>query len=107
MPTLVITEVAYLLGTRMGVDPEVRFLGDLAAGNLIGSNIFNLLLILGATSLTRPLTVESITTVDLTVMILVTVLALVLMLTRAWLRRREGIVLVSVYAAYMVWLYVQ
>lgn len=35
MPTLVITEVAYLLGTRMGVDPEVRFLGDLAAGNLI------------------------------------------------------------------------
>ncbi len=35
MPTLVITEVAYLLGTRLGVDPEVRFLGDLAAGNLI------------------------------------------------------------------------
>ena len=35
MPTLVITEVAYLLGTRLRVDPEVRFLGDLAAGNLI------------------------------------------------------------------------
>lgn len=35
VPTLVITEVAYLLGTRLGVDPEVRFLGDLAAGNLI------------------------------------------------------------------------
>ena len=35
MPTLVITEIAYLLGTRLGVDPEVRFLGDLAAGNLI------------------------------------------------------------------------
>jgi predicted nucleic acid-binding protein len=32
---LVITEVAHLLGTRLGVDPEVRFLGDLAAGNLI------------------------------------------------------------------------
>lgn len=35
MPTLVITEVAYLLSTRLGVDPEVRFLGDLSAGNLI------------------------------------------------------------------------
>ena len=35
VPTLVITEIAYLLGTRLGVDPEVRFLGDLAAGNLI------------------------------------------------------------------------
>lgn len=35
MPTLVITEVVYLLGTRLGVDAEVRFLGDLASGNLI------------------------------------------------------------------------
>jgi predicted nucleic acid-binding protein len=29
---LVITEVTYLLGTRLGPEPEVRFLGDLAAG---------------------------------------------------------------------------
>ncbi|CAB4868693.1 unannotated protein [freshwater metagenome] len=35
MPTLVVTEVVYLLGTRLGVDAEVRFLGDLASGNLI------------------------------------------------------------------------
>ena len=32
---LVITEVAYLIGSRLGADAEVRFLGDLAAGNLI------------------------------------------------------------------------
>ncbi len=30
-----ITEVTYLLGTRVGVDAEVRFIGDLASGNLI------------------------------------------------------------------------
>ncbi|MFI4984670.1 MAG: type II toxin-antitoxin system VapC family toxin [Solirubrobacterales bacterium] len=35
VPTLVITEVAYLLGTRLGWQAEVRFLGDLAAGNFI------------------------------------------------------------------------
>ena len=35
VPALVVTEVVYLLGTRLGVDAEVRFLGDLAAGNLI------------------------------------------------------------------------
>lgn len=35
MPTLVITEVTYLIGTRLGADAEVRFLGDLAAGNFI------------------------------------------------------------------------
>lgn len=39
MPQLVVTEVAYLLSTRLGVDPEVRFLGDLAAGNLIAEPV--------------------------------------------------------------------
>lgn len=32
VPVLVITEVAYLVGSRLGTEPEVRFLGDLAAG---------------------------------------------------------------------------
>ncbi|MFQ5524346.1 MAG: type II toxin-antitoxin system VapC family toxin [Acidimicrobiia bacterium] len=32
VPVLVITEVAYLIGARLGVDAEARFLGDLAAG---------------------------------------------------------------------------
>lgn len=32
VPTLVVTEVAYLIETRIGVEAEVRFLGDLASG---------------------------------------------------------------------------
>lgn len=32
VPALVITEVVYLLATRLGAEPEVRFLGDLAGG---------------------------------------------------------------------------
>ena len=39
MPTLVITEVVYLLATRLGVNAEVRFLGDLASGNLIPESV--------------------------------------------------------------------
>lgn len=39
VPQLVVTEVAYLLGTRLGADSEVRFLGDLAAGNLIAEPV--------------------------------------------------------------------
>jgi predicted nucleic acid-binding protein len=35
VPQLVVAEVAYLLETRLGPDAEIRFLGDLAAGNLI------------------------------------------------------------------------
>ena len=35
VPQLVVTEVAYLLETRLGWHSEIRFLGDLVAGNLI------------------------------------------------------------------------
>lgn len=35
MPQLVVAEVAYLLEARLGMEAEVRFVGDLAAGNLI------------------------------------------------------------------------
>ncbi|MGH8861448.1 MAG: type II toxin-antitoxin system VapC family toxin [Jatrophihabitantaceae bacterium] len=35
VPVLVVTEVAYLLGTRLGPEPEVRFLGDLAEGAFV------------------------------------------------------------------------
>jgi hypothetical protein len=36
---LVVTEVTFLLGTRLGTEAEVRFLGDLASGNLIAEPI--------------------------------------------------------------------
>ena len=39
VPTLVITEVAYLLATRLAVHAEARFLGDFAAGNLISEAV--------------------------------------------------------------------
>ena len=35
VPTLVVTEVAYLLGTRIGWEAEARFLGDLASGAFV------------------------------------------------------------------------
>lgn len=39
MPQLVVTEVAYLLESRMGWIAEVRFLGDLASGNLLAESV--------------------------------------------------------------------
>jgi len=34
-----VTEVAYLLASRLGVEAEIRFLGDFAAGNLISEPV--------------------------------------------------------------------
>jgi predicted nucleic acid-binding protein len=39
VPVLVITEVAYLVSTRLGSDAEVRFLGDLASGALTAVDV--------------------------------------------------------------------
>ena len=39
MPLLVVTEVAYLLSTRLGTEAEIRFLGDFAAANLISEPV--------------------------------------------------------------------
>ena len=39
VPLLVVTEVAYLLESRLGTDAEVRFLGDFAAGNLLAEPV--------------------------------------------------------------------
>ena len=36
---MVVSEVAYLVATRLGVEPEVRFLGDLASGTLIAEPV--------------------------------------------------------------------
>lgn len=78
---------------------------ELAAGNLIGSNIFNLLLILGATSLVRPLVPNGIGPVDLGVMVTTSLVALAVMLVKPRIGRLEGAVLLACYAGYMVWLF--
>lgn len=39
VPVLVVTEVAYLLESRLGTEAEIRFLGDFAAGNLLAEPV--------------------------------------------------------------------
>jgi predicted nucleic acid-binding protein len=39
VPILVVTEVAYFIGTRLGTEVELRFLGDLANGSFIPLNV--------------------------------------------------------------------
>ncbi len=81
--------------------------GDIAVGNVIGSNLFNILGILGITALFRPLTPGSITTVDVGTMLGVTVLTAVFILTHRSVGRYEGAALVAAYIGYMAWLVTQ
>lgn len=80
---------------------------DVAFGNILGSNIFNILGILGTTALLHPLRVpEEIARFDIWVMIAAT-LALIVFARTGWrIGRREGAVLAGSYAAYLGWLVV-
>lgn len=74
---------------------------DLAVGNLLGSNIFNILSILGITSLVKEVHVnELILSVDMLWMLGITVLVLPMMIVKRRISRIEGGVLLAVYCFY-------
>ena len=76
----------------------------IAIGNVIGSNVFNILLILGATAAISPLQMEGITTLDIAVMFGSVALVWLFSFTRYTVERWEGFALLALYGAYLAWL---
>lgn len=76
--------------------------GDLAIGNVVGSNIFNLLAVIGISALVRPISHEGVEWTDMAFMIGTSVLLLPLVMTRKKLERWEGVLLIAIYIAYIV-----
>lgn len=75
---------------------------DLALGNLMGSNIFNVLSILGITSIVKDIEVnQAIRNVDMLWMLGITFLILPLMLTSKKIERIEGVLLLLIYSVYI------
>lgn len=77
---------------------------DIAIGNAVGSNVFNILSILGISSLISPISNTGITMVDLSIMMFFAILILPLSKTKFTLRRWEGALLFCGYIAYMIYL---
>jgi cation:H+ antiporter len=77
---------------------------DIAIGNAVGSNVFNILSILGISSLLRPIADTGVTMVDLSIMMFFTILILPLSRSKFTLRRWEGSLLFCGYVAYMIYL---
>ena len=77
---------------------------DIAVGNVVGSNLFNLLNILGLTALVRPFEFPGIGGVDYAVMIAFAVILFPLLWTGSRLTRFEGVVLLAGYGGYIAWL---
>ena len=94
LPELVTSAMAALKGEE-----------DMALGNILGSNIFNILLIIGASSIISPILVSSTLVVDFIFLILVTILIAILIFAHKGKEKRlgklEGILFVALYIGYM------
>lgn len=80
--------------------------GDIVLGNLIGSNIFNILFILGSAAAIRPIAVARADTIlDILVMTAISLLVWIFLATHRRLSRVEGLLLIAVYGIYVSFLF--
>ena len=107
VPEYIIAFTIIAIGTSL---PELsvtlssarKGLGDILAGNVIGSNIANLLLVGGAASIINPLKYTG--SITLWAMVGITILFLLLIRTKWNLHRKEGILFLSIYILFLGWI---
>jgi cation:H+ antiporter len=75
---------------------------DLAVGSIIGSNIFNIFLVLGGTAVVRQIAFDPKLILDLGFAILVTIFFYLFLLRKRKLTRLHGTILIGLYIIYMV-----
>lgn len=75
---------------------------DMAVGNVIGSNIFNILLILGVSTTIHPIAINLASVYDLIILLVVSVITLLFCVKDRRITRAEGIIMVLLYAGDMV-----
>ena len=78
----------------------------MALGNVLGSNLFNILFILGGCSMISPLTLGDIDIVDISMVVLSAVIPFIFAFTfkGRQLDRKEGVAMVAIYIGYVAWL---
>ena len=74
---------------------------EIAIGNVIGSNIFNILLVLGLATFISPITISTLALIDIIFMLCITILLYLFMKKDYSLVKKHGIILVGIYIVYM------
>lgn len=107
----VIGIVLVAAGTSMpelfaSIVPALKGKSEIALGNILGSNIANILLILGTSATLTPLRLGGITPTDMAVMLsaVVMVLLAAFVLGRRKITRIEGTIFLAIYVVYTLWL---
>ena len=77
---------------------------DLAVGNVVGSNIFNILLILGVSSVISPIHLDVSVVYDTVILVFVSIFVYVTALSKREIKRGEGVMCVILYAIFFVYI---
>ena len=77
---------------------------DLALGNVIGSNIFNIVFILGFSAIISPMAVNVTAIYDIAILIGISVVAWIFAKTKKTVSRGEGAIMLGMYVAYFVYI---
>lgn len=80
---------------------------DLAVGNVIGSNIFNILLIIGSSATIVPIAVDVTAIYDTAILIVVSTIAYLLNLRKKKIAKKEGILFLAMYVAFFIYILVR
>ena len=79
----------------------------MALGNVIGSNIFNILLVGGLASAISPIAVNMNNLIDIVILVAVSLYIMILVWRKQLLTRAGGVSMLAIYAAYMVYICVR
>ena len=80
---------------------------DLAVGNVVGSNIFNILLILGISSVITPIHLEITAIYDTVILIAASVIVYAAALSKRKIERKEGFLFLVVYTVFFVYILIR
>lgn len=80
---------------------------DMALGNAIGSNVFNIFMVLGVASAISPISIVAENIIDLCVLVVFTVCVWIFAGTKRKIGRMEGLCMVAFYAAYVVYIIIR
>jgi cation:H+ antiporter len=79
----------------------------MALGNAIGSNVFNILMVLGIASAISPIPFITVNIIDIVILLVFTLIVWIFAATKQKLSRREGFVMLALYAAYAVYIIIR
>jgi len=103
----VIGALAVAIGTSLpevaaSVSAALHGKGELAIGNVFGSNAFNVLFVLGTGATIKPITVMENIVPDLVFFVVLTIFPLAILLIKQSLSRWQGVLLLIIYIAYVI-----